>query len=142
MTTERKAGGLQSWGVGRDYWVRVNELPFLNRKVVLICPWFAVLLTDILAPDNARDPHDHSRWFASWILRGGYTEVVYSDPKNLAQIRRRRHRRWSWHVMRATEAHVIVKVEPHLKTLVLAGRSRGTWAFWTPRGKVDWKAYA
>lgn len=142
-TTQRKDSGLPLWGINRDYWVRIGDEPFLDRRVIVICPWFAVLLTEIYKPDSdQRDPHDHSRWFASWVISGGYTEDVYSDPADLAGSRRsRRHRRWSVHAMPASRAHTITAVDKILRTLVIAGRSRGTWAFWTPRGKVDWKAY-
>jgi hypothetical protein len=139
--TDRKGNGLPLWGLNRDYWVRVGDEPFLDRKVLVICPWFGVFLTEIHKPDaNKRDPHDHSRGFVSLILSGGYTEEVFSDPAVLASYERR-HRRWSCHVMPMDKAHVITAVTGPLRTLVIAGRSRGTWAFWTTQGKVDWKAY-
>jgi len=139
--TDRKDGGMPRWGVNRAYWVRVGGEPFLDRRVLAICPWFAVLLSDIHGPDTARDPHDHSRSFVSWVLSGGYTELVYDDPAALGLPLRRTHRRWSFHVMPASRAHSITDVTKPLRTLVFAGRSRGTWSFWTAQGKVDWKAY-
>lgn len=128
-------------GVNRAYWVRVGAEPFLDRRVLVICPWFAVLLSDIHGPDTGRDPHDHSRPFVSWVLSGGYTELVHDDPAALSLPLRRTHRRWSFHVMPASRAHSITDVTKPLRTLVLAGRSRGTWSFWTPQGMVDWKSY-
>lgn len=140
--TERKNGGMPSWGVNRAYWVRVGDEPFLDRRVLAICPWFAVLLSDIYGPDTGRDPHDHSRGFASLILSGSYAEDVYSDPRDLGRVTSRRHRRWSLHRMPASRAHSITSVPGgRVRTLVIAGRSRGTWSFWTSQGKVDWKAY-
>jgi hypothetical protein len=138
--TERKDGGLSRWGVNRPYWVRVGDEPFLDRKVLVICPWFGVFLTEIYKPDAGRAPHDHSRTFASLILSGGYTELVYSDPA-CARLRVRHHERWSFHVMPRSKAHTITEVHGRLRTLVFAGKSRGTWAFWTAQGKVDWKTY-
>jgi hypothetical protein len=140
--TERKNGGMPRWGVNRRYWVRVGDEPFLDRRVLVICPQFAVLLTDIYGPDAGRDPHDHSRAFTSLILSGSYAEDVYCDPGDLRKVTRRHHRRWSVHRMPAGRAHGITSVPGGTaRTLVLAGRSRGTWSFWTPRGKVGWKAY-
>lgn len=142
MKTKRKDGGLPRWGVNRDYWVRVGDLPFLDRKVIVITPWFGVFLTEIHQPDDLlRDPHDHSRWFASLILSGGYAERVHYDPDNVSESFVRAHRRGSLHVMPADRAHVITAVRSPLRTLVLAGKSRGTWSFWTASGKVDWKQY-
>ena len=139
--TTRKDSGMPRWGVNRDYWVRVGDEPFLDRRVLVICPWFGVFLTDIHKPDaDERDPHDHSRWFASLILSGGYTELVYGDPAN-RNVRARSHGRWSLHAMPMTKAHTITGVRGRLRTLVIAGKSRGTWSFWTAQGKVDWKAY-
>lgn len=138
--TDRKDGGMPRWGVNRPYWVRVGDEPFLDRRVLFICPWAAVLLSDIHGPDTGRDPHDHSRPFISWVLSGGYAELVYDDPSGLS-ARARFHRRWSVHRMPVGKAHSITEVTGPLRTLVIAGRSRGTWSFWTRDGKVDWKLY-
>jgi hypothetical protein len=141
MRTTRKDGGLPLWGINRDYWVRVGDEPFLDRRVLVITPWFGIFLTDIYQPDaNQRDPHDHSRPFTSWVISGGYTEEVFSDPVILTSSQRQ-HRRWSLHQMPVSQAHVITAVTAPLRTLVFAGRSRGTWSFWTLQGKVDWKVY-
>jgi hypothetical protein len=43
--------------------------------------------------------------------------------------------------MPISKAHNIIAVHGKLRTLVLAGRSRGTWSFWTPAGKVDWREH-
>jgi hypothetical protein len=135
--TERKNGGLSLWGINQDYWVRIGEEPFLNRKVLVICPWFGVFITRIYSPDTDRDPHDHSRPFLSLILSGGYTENVHSDQGMIKKT----HRRWSAHILRTSEAHRITAIREPLRTLVIAGKSRGTWSFWTPAGKIDWKEY-
>lgn len=138
VRTARRFGGMPRWGFNRDYWVQVGDDPFLDRRVLFICPWFGVFLTDILRPDADRDPHDHSRTFASFILSGSYAELVYTDLKH---VRARVHKRGSLHLMPLSKAHVITATIQPLRTLVVAGRSRGTWAFWTPQGKVDWKDY-
>ena len=93
------------------------------------------------SPDAQRDPHDHSRWFASFILSGAYSEKVWAVPGDLGVYTVRRHARFSLHVMPADRAHLITEVTSPLRTLVLAGKTRGTWSFWTAGGKVDWRAY-
>lgn len=128
------------WGIWQKHWVRVSGEPFLDRRQIVQTPWFSVLLTRIHQTDG-RDPHDHSRWFASWIIKGGYRESVYSDPGSIGNSFSREHKRWSWHVLRPDQAHRITGITHPLTTLLVAGQHRGTWSFWTPDGKVDWKEY-
>jgi hypothetical protein len=129
------------WGFLGRHWVRVGGELFLDRRQLVQTPWFSLLLTRIHGPDEGRDPHDHSRWFASFALTGGYDETVWTDPAHLSRTRVRSHRAGSVHVMRAEHAHLITSVRGPLRTLVIAGRHRGTWSFWTPQGKVDWREY-
>lgn len=138
--TERSARSTR-WALMGRHWVRVDDRPFLGRLQIVQTPWFSILLTKLHSADIGRDPHDHSRWFCSWIITGGYNEFVYMDPHALDNRCYRQHRRWSWHVMHPEHAHSITRVHKPLWTLVLAGKQRGTWSFWTPRGQVDWKLY-
>ena len=122
------------------YQVDVDGKPHLRRLRVVQTPWFAILLTRILTPDAERDPHNHSRGFVSLILRGGYLEQAWpiaAQPKSTWRY----HNRFSLMGLRQCSAHRIDDVKPGTVTLVLAGRHRGTWAFWTPDGPVDWKDY-
>lgn len=133
------------------YTVEVDGRLHLDRLRIVQCPWFAVLLTRIHTPDPGRDPHDHSRPFTSLILRGGYVEQVWPHPQFIPAAAESgislppgvtcRRRRWSVHYMPVRHAHTIDQVEPGTLTLLLAGRHRGTWHFWTPEGPVDWKTY-
>jgi hypothetical protein len=125
------------WDLLGRYQVRVDGRLMLDRLRLVQTPWFAILVTRILEPDPGRDPHGHSRSFMSWILRGGYTERVWLSPgMPLSVVRTRDRRRWSLHAMRLRHAHSITHVEPGTLTLVLAGRYRGDWSFWTPDGPV------
>jgi hypothetical protein len=123
------------------HWVRVGGEPFLDRLQIVQTPWFSVLLTKIHSPDTGRDPHDHSRQFASLILSGAYWEQIYTNPADLNTTMLKFHPRWSWHVMPSAWAHKITNVSDPLWTLVFAGKHLGTWSFWTQDGKVDWKNY-
>lgn len=144
------------WDFMGRYRVYVDGELHIDRLRIVQCPLFAVLLTRIHAPDPGRDPHNHSRPFLSLILDGGYTERVFPHPEAIARDREGcsgwaadiltqgiecRHRRWSWHTMPSGWAHTITEVEPGTLTLVLAGRHRGTWSFWTPAGPADWREY-
>ena len=58
-TTARKNNGLPLWGVNRDYWVRIGDEPFLDRRVLVICPWFGVFVTEIHKPDSDERDGSH-----------------------------------------------------------------------------------
>ncbi len=129
------------WDFMGRYQVRVGGELFIDRLRVIQCPWFAVLVSRIHGPDTGRDPHNHSRAFATFILSGSYTERVWASPADLAPWREREHPRWSLKVMRRSWAHEITSVRGPLRTLVIAGRHHGTWHFWTADGPVDWREY-
>lgn len=138
MTSTQRSPKSQVWDFMGRYQVRKDGVLFIDRLRVVQCPWFAVYLSRLLEPDEDRDPHDHSRSFASWVLRGGYRERVLSET---GQVSGRSHGRWSWHVMPRRRAHSITAVRPGTVTLLLAGKRAETWHFWTPRGRVDWRDY-
>lgn len=140
MQTERSAASAR-WALMQRHWVRVDGRPFLRRRQIVQTPWFSLLLTRIYGPDTGRDPHDHSRWFLSLRLSGRYRETVFTDPGDLSACYTAVRHRWTAHVMPADRAHVITEVTAPLRTLVFAGRHRGTWSFWTMDGKIDWKDY-
>lgn len=138
--TERSRTSFR-WGLMRRHWAQVDGETFIWRRQIVQCPWFAVLLTRIGATDS-RDPHDHSRSFVSFILRGGYTELVYPDKDDLSVVRERTHRRWSIHTLRHIEAHRIIKIEHPLTTFAVCGRMQvKEFTFWTPEGRVPWPQY-
>ena len=129
------------WDFLGRYQVRVGGEVFLDRLRVVQTPWFAVLLTRIYAGDVDRDPHNHSRAFATFILSGGYTEIVWPRPGLRGAGRVRRHGRFSLRYLPQAWAHSITVIDGPLRTLLIAGRHHGTWHFWTPAGPVDWKDY-
>lgn len=111
---------------------------YLRRLRVAQTPWFGIYVHWIYLPDRDRDPHDHPWPLLSWILRGGYTETVWTGRLTHSQHRRRR---WSLHRVPITVAHSIDSLEPRTVTLVLVGRRCREWGFWTATGWVHWKAY-
>lgn len=145
----------------RPYKVRIDGVLFLRRWRIST-PWLAVLLTRIYVSDPDRPPHNHSRRFRTWILRGGYTELVWPSPRwrsravapgspsyeVLVSGQVREHRRFSLMLLPQAWAHRITDVKPGTLTLVLAGRwhgdkrtGRDSWYFWTTSGPVDMKDY-
>lgn len=130
----------------RGPWRRLTLLdrgdrPFLVRRGIDV-RLFGVYLHQITAPDPGLDMHDHPWAFASWIVRGGYSEM-YAEARTPELPRFRRWRRWSIHRMRQTDAHRIVDVEPGTVTLVLRGRKTRPWGFFqVAEGLwVDYRSY-
>jgi hypothetical protein len=135
-----------------------DGLVYLVRLRIVQTPWFAIYLHDLREPDRDRDPHDHPWTFWSVILRGGYTEKVWQPRRGEGVDRWTRsthpngyfgppatyRRRWlggSVHKMTMDKAHMIESVRPGTKSLVICGRRRRTWGFWTDRGFVTWQQY-
>ena len=128
--------------------VAKNGQPYLDRLRIVQTPLFGVYLHRIHVPDVDRDPHNHPWWFASLVLSGGYHELVWDDPVNLAKLTYRdtnptlrSRNRWSLRTIRRSQAHKITAVRGQLWTLVLTGPRRASWGFWTDQGFVDWRDY-
>lgn len=115
--------------------------PYLSRLRIFMTPWVSLYLHKIHASDGDRARHDHPWSFWSLIVRGGYVESVapVSDPfkaKLKAHTAGRAHR----HPM--SICHRIETIIPGTITLVLTGRRRDTWGFYTEdRGFVPWQDY-
>jgi hypothetical protein len=142
----RKAGGMPEWaflGVSFSdgkpvffwpYTSDVNGKRFLTRFIILRTPLASWDVTRISSDDNSRPwPHDHSRSFISWKW-GWYKELVYDDPEDLSQVRLREHGRFSFHLLRHSQAHTITEVSPGLVTMLFLGPKRRKSSYWTPEG--------
>lgn len=114
--------------------------PYLSRLRIVATPLFCLYLHRIHASDGDRDLHSHPWSFVSMILRGGYIEVLASadDPKR-GWVRART--RWSVHRHPFKLIHRIEIVAPGTVTLVLTGRRRDNWGFYTDNGFVPWQEY-
>lgn len=114
-------------------------------------PWFSVHVHHILRSDADEHLHDHPWGFSSFLLSGGYVEILpeiqpeepfflATDPFPGAPTRTVEHRRFSVVSHRATDAHRLVLTKP-VWTIVLTSDRLRTWGFWTPAGWVPWKEY-
>jgi hypothetical protein len=119
---------------------------YLRRLRILQTPWFALYLHFIYLPDEDRAPHDHPFGFLSLIVRGGYTERLYHQlgGRQLSKYQRTENRTWRRGTIHTTSkrvAHMIWDLTPGTVTLVVAGRKKRDWGFWTEEGFVPWQQY-
>jgi hypothetical protein len=139
-----------------DFVIGTDESPYLLRWYLWPRSWgWRLYLHKFLRDDDDRALHDHPWWFWSFIVKGGYDEVVphSSRPASLApgvnwplfaQVRRRR---FSLAFRRAEHRHRVVLHRDAAGrpvpcwTLVLTGRRTRTWGFWCPRGFVPWQEF-
>lgn len=140
MVSTVRSSKSHRWDLMGKYYVEVNGKVFLNRLRVILTPWFGVYFTRIYGPDLDRSPHNHSRWFATFILSGSYVEERWVIPE-MTSLGTRCHRRFSIKVMRRDQAHNITKMNSAVRTLVLCGPHYDSFKFWTPEGPVDWRDY-
>lgn len=117
-------------------WVNIDRddgQPYLRRLIVLRCPWLNIYLHLFLADDEVC-LHDHAWSFLSLILWGGYWEHTEAG--------RTWHRPGTILFRRAKWRHRIQCGRRKPVTLVLTGRRRRTWGFWTRRGFIPWYDYS
>ena len=105
--------------------------PYLDRLRLVQTPLFGLYLHHIHRPDREHHPHDHPWWFASIVLSGVYSELVWPDKHNSGIFTWHLRRRWSMHAMRPNSAHRIASTNGLLWTLVLTGPRVADWGFWS-----------
>jgi hypothetical protein len=114
---------------------------YLRRLRVVNTPWFSIMVHWINEPDTGRYSHDHPWNFISWVVRGAYWEEVWPTEKHfdlhLPPLQSTR-RRWSLHRMSFKAAHRIVLTSADTVTLIVTGKRRRRFRFWTPEGKIPW----
>jgi hypothetical protein len=113
---------------------------------------FVIRVHRIVSSDNDRHLHDHPFGNVSWLLRGGYWEILPTsiDPTweqhGIAmreQTRRVFRPEGSIVRRRATDRHAIrILPNEQVFSLFIQFRKCQPWGFYTPRGKVFWWDYA
>lgn len=147
MTTTTRAEKVRAgrpgarWAFMEGLDVGTDGDPYLDRLRLVQTPWFGIYLHHIHRPDIDADPHDHPWGFASLVIAGGYREAVWPDKHNLGRCVIRERPRWSLQRLGRGAAHIITHTDGTLWTLVLVGRRRGDWGFWTRSGFVGWREY-
>lgn len=118
------------------------QLPYLDRLFLVKTPWFAVCLNWIKQADEG-DPHDHTSYFVSIVLKGWYIErrVTTFNTVPLDTTRMVRH----FNYMRGVDwdVHKIIDVaRGGCLTLCLMGPKLREWNNHRPDGAmVHWQDY-
>jgi len=136
-----KDGLGKPFGGPQHYKIRpTNDEVFIRRIRLFQTPWCSVFIHEICTENRDVALHDHPWTFWSFMLWGGYSEVVHKYP-NQPKSKGRTHRRWSLHKLSLYSTHRIVSVKPHTWTLLVTGKRRQRWGFWLPEGWMDFRQY-
>ena len=101
------------------------ECPYM-RRWVLNLGLFSIRLHHWYSSDDDRYFHDHSWWFVTMVLFGGYTDV--------SKLGNEKMKRWRLKFRKAEHSHT-VKVNPGgCWTLVITGPQTRKWGFYV-KGK-------
>lgn len=101
-----------------------------------------ILLHKMVGPDPRYTLHDHSWWFTSLVLWGGYIEQRAS-VRSPSDTKIERHKPFSVRAMRLDQCHRITALlHPMCLTLVLHGPVRQTWGCYTADRWVWWRDLA
>lgn len=114
-----------------------GDQPYLTRYTLFQCRLFQLCLHVFHRSDHD-DHHNHPWNFTSIILWRGYYEETMQHETLV------RKRVWPGMVLRrkATHRHrVVLKDGKKAVTLVIMGKYRQTWGFFTSEGWVRWKEY-
>jgi len=121
---------------------------YMGRWKIFETPWLSARLHLIATPDYDRHLHDHPWDFVSVVLSGAYVEYRPAmvepcfwpggDSEGAIVCYRRQ---WSIARRYATDRHRVATVLPGTYTLFVYFGKRQWWGFYTPAGKIHWKAY-
>lgn len=112
---------------------------YLQRFILLRCPWGAVYLHRFFRGDEDKCIHDHPWHFVSLILKGGYWEKTPGGALTWC-------RPLSIRFCPAAHRHRVILDEfrtGNVWTLILTSTKVRSWGFWTDRGRVwvGWREF-
>lgn len=115
---------------GGLYLTRWHLVRFFGRKI---------MLHRMVAPDYAREPHDHPWGFITIVLWGGYVEGIL-DPDGT--MKERVNRPGHIRANSSLHAHVVTKLlGKQCWTLILRGKRVRQWGFYTQCGWQHFKTF-
>lgn len=128
----------------RRWFLSGPEKMWSRSKIPLLC------LHKICISDGDRDPHTHPSWFCTLVVWGNYLNEAWGIEKSVTHrsVRRIGPFYQNMHLgkfaLRTTNHihRVILKDNKPVWTVVLLGRSYGSWGFIKEDGRlVPWKTY-
>ncbi len=129
------------WAFFRWHDVIIDDVLYLSRFQILKTPWFSIKLHWFHRPDPDRDLHDHPWAFVSFILRGGYTELINYLPSCPLSIMHK-HIRW-FNFKNTVTSHRVITIKPGTLTLVITGPKKKSWGFYDEETSdfTHWRDY-
>jgi len=112
---------------------------YLRRWHLLTTPWFKIYLHKICQPDLDRDPHDHPWNSRVIMLHGTYEEELFDKDRNKIAIRWREA--LSTRALTTDTVHKITHVPAPVWTIMITGKKKKDWGFYTKEGWVYWRNY-
>lgn len=113
---------------------------YLHRWSLWLPLGLSIKIHRIMRTDEDRCEHDHPWWFIRFILWGGYTEQINGKLRQ-----RKPWRPWAfWRIYPCLPSfrHRITKLPRKENwSLVICGRNKGDWGFFTKKGWVSWRKF-
>lgn len=117
------------WALMSSYDIPCGNRLYLRRLRLIQTPWFGIFLHETWHRDQDRDPHDHPWTFWTFVLKGGYEEIVVSPDRSY----RRSHPRFSFKHLNKTWFHRIIELHNSPTwTLMFVGPRTREWGFLLP----------
>lgn len=110
------------------------------RRWILRTPWGTLRIHHILRSDEDTHLHDHPFDFTSFLLSGGYVEVVPVNGPHSKFAYLQVWPRFSIVRKKAEDAHRLILQRP-VWTFVISGPKRRSWGFHTEHGWVNHRDY-
>lgn len=141
---------MQSWSRDKmtcehpDFIIGDRDNPYLRRWWIIPRNNFQNhYLHEILRSDDDRAGHDHPWPNTSFVIEGGYFEVLYDPERPWIEIGRRWRGAGSVASRKATDTHrLIVPEGGRAVTLFMTGQKERDWGFWCPEGRwIPWREF-
>ena len=95
------------------------------RWRIIHTPWFGIYLHKWLKPDPRPTLHNHPWNFISFILKGNYMEIGFTETRNFHWVKHIKR----VNVVRRSDFHTITFVESGTISLMFVGRTHQDWGY-------------
>ena len=118
------------WAFLRWHDIVLDGEKYLTRFHIWTTPWFSIKVHWFHRRDPDRDLHCHPWPFVSFILKGGYTELVSKTPQDPSTIKSKRVNWFNYKDIHT--GHRIADADKGTVTLIVSGRrsKKKEWGFY------------